>query len=178
MPLVAAVDYTAKRIYLSAESVGVSLDTLDVYREVRALRRTAEAHRAHRPMIIGGGGVRKTAATFTQQYVQLLYGCRIVPYDAPQVLTLVRETFTDDDLVGAACFDRSGLTSIVNIDVQVSPVEVREVATGGGSLTAAQVWAYVNRTLTGTVPANVKQVNDVAIAGTGQPGSDPWRPAA
>lgn len=51
-------------------------------------------------------------------------------------------------------------------------------STGGGSgLTAAQVWAYVSRTLTGTVPANVKQVNDVTIAGSGVPGSDPWRPA-
>lgn len=43
---------------------------------------------------------------------------------------------------------------------------------------AAAVWAYVSRTLTGVVPANVRQVNDVPIAGTGQPGTDPWRPAA
>lgn len=58
------------------------------------------------------------------------------------------------------------------------------VDTGGGGAAptegqiAAAVWAYVSRTLTGMPQVNVKQVNDVPLAGTGQPGTDPWRPAA
>lgn len=133
MPLVANIDYPTKRIYLSAESVGVPLDTLDVYREVRARRRVTEADRKFRIPIIGGGGILKTPGVFTQQYVQLLYGCRIVPYNTPHSLVVVRDTFTDDGASGVGCFDRSGVASEVDIDIQVSPVEVREVMTGGGS---------------------------------------------
>ena len=51
------------------------------------------------------------------------------------------------------------------------------VGGGGGGASAAEVWAYSSRTLTGNVPANIKQVNDVTITGTGVAGSDPWRPA-
>ena len=43
---------------------------------------------------------------------------------------------------------------------------------------AAAVWAYAGRTLTGMAECNVKQVNDVPLAGAGVPGADPWRPAA
>ena len=42
---------------------------------------------------------------------------------------------------------------------------------------AAAVWAYATRSLTVTAEVNVKQVNDVPLAGSGVPGSDPWRPA-
>lgn len=48
--------------------------------------------------------------------------------------------------------------------------------TGASGLTAAQVWAYVNRSLTDTVSANVEYVNGVQVVGTGAP-QDPWGPA-
>ncbi len=41
---------------------------------------------------------------------------------------------------------------------------------------AAAVWAAVSRTLTGVVEANVVQVNDVVVNGSGADG-DPWGPA-
>jgi len=135
MTTVASVDYDAKRIYLSATTVGVPLDTLDVYRDVRALRRTTEAHRKYKPMIVAGGNVQKTPTTFTQAYVQLLYGCYIVPYNVAQSLLVIRETFSDDGRSGVSCFARGTLTAEVDIDVQVSPVEIRTVATGGGLTT-------------------------------------------
>lgn len=138
MAVVASVNYTTKRIYLSAATVGVPLDTLDVYREIRARRVSNEDDRKFKPMIIGGGGIAKTPGVFTQQYVQLLYGCRIVPYDTDHSLVVVRDTFTDDGVSGAACFDRSGVTSNVDLDIQVSPVEVREVSTSG--TTATDPW--------------------------------------
>jgi hypothetical protein len=40
---------------------------------------------------------------------------------------------------------------------------------------ATEVWAAPTRTLTGITPANVKQVNDTTITGTGTAG-DPWGP--
>lgn len=59
-----------------------------------------------------------------------------------------------------------------------------QVAAGGGggsaptpAQNAAAVWAHSQRTLTGVVPANVMQVNNVPVAGTGVAGVDPWRPA-
>jgi hypothetical protein len=146
MSTVASVDYIAKRIYLSADTVGVPLDTTDVYRDVRALRRLTEAHRKFKPMIVGGGNIQKTATSFTQPYVVLLYGCSLVPYNTAQSLVVIRDTFADDGRAGVACFDRSTVTAEVDIDIQVAPVEVREVVTGGGggsSLTAAQVWNYI-----------------------------------
>jgi hypothetical protein len=117
-----------------------------VYRDVRALRRLTEAHRKFKPMIVGGGNIQKTATSFTQPYVVLLYGCSLVPYNTAQSLVVIRDTFADDGRAGVACFDRSTVPAEVDIDIQVAPVEVREVVTGGGggsSLTAAQVWNYI-----------------------------------
>lgn len=147
MPLVASVNYTTRRIYLSSETVNISLDTMDIYKEIRALRVTTESHRSFKPMIIAGGNILKAAGNYTQPYVQLLYGCRIVPYDANQVLTVIRDTFTDDGQSGAGCFDRSTIISNVDIDMAVSPVEVREVIVGGGiaptaEQNAAAVWSH------------------------------------
>jgi len=135
MPLVSSVHYVAKRIYLSAETVGIDLDTMDIYKEVRALRasetQTPYPHRNFKPMIIAGGNEEKiTGLTFTQPFVKLLFGCRIVPFDANQIIGLVRDTFTDDGFVGRDCFDRSGLSSTIEFDDKVEKVEVRVVSTG------------------------------------------------
>ena len=144
MALVASVDYVAKRIYLSAASAAaVDLDTMDVYREVRALRASTLAHRAFKPMIIGGGNIEKIAGySYTASYVQLLYGCRIVPYNASHYLRVIRDTFTDDGVAGRDCFDRTSLSPsvVVDIDVQVDAVEIRVVQTGGSAgLTVADI---------------------------------------
>jgi hypothetical protein len=133
MPTVASVDYVTKRIYLSASTVGTPLDLTQVYRDVRALRVSNEAHRSFRPMIVAGGNIPKTLTTYTQPYVQLLYGCAIVPFDTPHSLVVIRDVFSDDGRSGVGCFDRSGVTAEVDIDIQVSAVEVRTVATGGAS---------------------------------------------
>lgn len=147
MPVVASIDYTARLIYLSIETVDADLDTLDVYREVRARRRTTEGDRRWRPMIIAGGNIEKIPGqTYTAPYVQLLYGCRIVPYDSSHRIRLIRDTFTDDGFSGRDCFDRGPLSPgvEVDVDVQVDAVEVREVVTGGAAdpaVVAAAVWA-------------------------------------
>lgn len=150
---VASVDYVTRRIFLDASTVNTDWDTLDVYREVRALRRTNEAHRKYKPIIIAGGMIQKTATTYTAPYVQLLYGCRIVPYNASHKGRLIRDTFTDDNLSGRDCFDRTSLspTVEVDIDVQVDKVEVRTVATSGNVYTLTEIsdatWANLTAQL-------------------------------
>jgi len=151
MTTVASVDYVNRRIYLSAATVGVPLDMLDVYRDVRALRRATEAHQQFRPMIVAGGNIGKTATTFTAPYVQLLYGCRIVPFDVAHSLLVIRDTFSDDGQAGVGCFDRSTVSAEVDIDFSVDKVEVRTVNISGGGGTqpteqeiAAAVWAHAS----------------------------------
>lgn len=135
MSTVQSVDYAGRRVYLSLSTVGIPLDLLDVYRDVRALRVTNPDHRKFKPMMIAGGNVRKTATTFTQPYVQLLDGCLIVPYPADQRLLVVREVFSDDGRYGVECFDRSTVSATVDIDIdmQINPVEIRLVNIAGGS---------------------------------------------
>lgn len=158
MATVRLVDYEAKRIYLSVETLGVPLDLLDVYRDVRAMRFSTPAHRAFRPIIVAGGNVQKTPTTFTQPYVQVLGGAAIVPFPAAQQLRVVREVFGDDGRYGVECFDRSTVSGLVDIDIdmQISPVEVRIVNTAGAvaGLTPAQA-AQLSAVLrhTGLIPA-------------------------
>jgi hypothetical protein len=147
MAIVASVDYPNKRIYLSTQTADAALDTLDVYKEVRALRRTNEANRHYAPMIEAGGNVEKIVGQkYTQPYVRLLNGCRIVPCNVSHKIILIRDTFTDDGLAGRDCFDRSPLGAAiqVDIDVQIDAVEVRQVnVSGGNSFTLSEIAAAV-----------------------------------
>lgn len=173
MTTVASVDYPNKRIYLSAATVGVPLDTLDVYRDVRALRRVTEAHRAYRPMIVAGGNIQKTPTTYTAPYVQLLYGCYIVPYNAPHSLLVIRDTFSDDGRAGVACFDRSSVSAEVDIDFAVDKVEVRTVNTAGGSGPSASEIAAAILAAAQITPihADTMKTNGQAIIGDGTEGN-------
>lgn len=140
MPLVSSVDYPNKRIYLSVETMNADLDTIDVYKEVRALRRTTETHQKFKPMIIAGGNIPKIpGVSATPSYVQLLYGCRIIPYGTgDHKIKLVRDTFTDDGFAGRDCFDRSSLTNTVDIDVDFPEIEIRYLASGGSGLSTEE----------------------------------------
>lgn len=130
---------------------------------------------------VGGDVIDSGAGTRVPTYAYLLNGWRIRPQEADHTLTITDGVLLVDG--GGDPFVSTVGDWMVRVRYQ-QPVQAISFDTGasGGGATAEQiaaaVWAYVNRTLTGTVPANVKQVNDVPLAGTGQPGSDPWRPAA
>lgn len=180
MPVVASVDYVAKRIYLSASTADANLDTLDVYREVRALRRTTAAHRNFKPMIAAGGNIPKIpGVSYTPAYVQLLHGCRIVPYNASHKLRLVRDTFTDDGLAGRDCFDRTPLSASVDVDIDVDfpEVEVRTVATSGNEYTLAEIAAAVLTAASAApIAADIQKVRGQNLTGNGSEAT-PWGPA-
>jgi len=134
MTTVSSINYNTKRIYLHVDTVNTDLDTMNVYKEVRALRRTNEGHRKYDPLIIAGGNIAKIeGVSYTPTYVQLLNGCRIVPYDGvDHTIRLVRDTFTDDGYAGADCFDRSGVSYKVNIDVDFPETEILVIQGGSG----------------------------------------------
>lgn len=181
MPVVASVDYAARRIYLAAQTVDADLDTMDVYREVRALRRTTEAHRRYKPMIEAGGNIVKiTGVSRTPAYVRLLYGCRIVPYNGTShKIRLVRDTFTDNGLAGRDCFDRGPLPVSIDVDIDVDfpEIEIREVVVSGGTgPTAMEIAAAVLNAATATpIAANVVQIRGQTVSGSGSE-ADPWGP--
>jgi len=169
MPLVASVDYQTKRIYLDIDTVDTTIDTLDIYREVRALRRTTEAHRAFLPMIVAGGNIEKIAGSnYTASYVQLLHGCRIVPYNTSHALKVIRDTFTDDGFAGRDCFDRLPLseTTHVDIDFEISQVEIRVVTTGGSALTPEEHTALMTARTQATLGRKM-QTNKAVISSDG-----------
>jgi len=180
MSTVASVDYTARRIYLSATTVNADLDTLQVYKDVRALRRTTEAHRAFKPMIEAGGNIAKiTGVSATPAYVYLRYGCRLVPYNVSQKIRLIRDTFTDDGLAGRDCFDRTPLGASVEVDIDVDfpEIEIKQVVVSGSTgPTAAEIAAAVLATLqSNTTPTNLVQIKGQPINGAGSE-ADPWGP--
>jgi len=166
MAVVSSVNYVTRRIYLSVATVGASIDTLDIYREVRALRRVTLAHQQFRPIIIAGGNITKiTGVRSTPSYVQLLYGCRIVPYNTSHSLKVIRDTFTDDGSAGRDCFDRTPLSGTVSVDIDIDfpAVENRFISGGGSAPTAIQnaaaVWAAIDgvavKNTTSLIPALV-----------------------
>ena len=98
-------------------------------------------------MIVAGGNIEKISGySYTASYVQLLYGCRIVPYNASHHLRVVRDTFTDDGFAGRDCFDRTSLSANVevDIDVQVDAIEIREVIVGGTTPTVEALLAAIS----------------------------------
>ncbi|CAB4197587.1 hypothetical protein UFOVP1309_23 [uncultured Caudovirales phage] len=176
MSLVSSVDYANKRIYLSAESAvsGTTLDTLDVYREVLALRKITLAHRHYLPIISASGNEPKiTGLSYTAAAAKLLRGCRIIPYNGSHTITLVRDTYTDDGFANAGCFDLSSLSVGVEINIVVDydKVEIRQLGSTPSEIASVTV-AQLQST---TIPVDIAKVNGLTVTGSGTE-EYPWGP--
>ncbi|PUB82383.1 MAG: hypothetical protein DBP02_15125 [gamma proteobacterium symbiont of Ctena orbiculata] len=134
MPLIANIDGPTRRVYLGIDSVGVDVHPIDIYKEMRALRRTNSSLRQYYLFMSAHGYDQKGTGSFTERYVKLLNGTRIVPYDSTHVLRVTGTVITDSGAAGADCFDRSLLmpTSRIDIDYQPPQVEVVTVNSGSG----------------------------------------------
>jgi len=137
MPLIANIDGASRRIFLSADTVGIDLNPIDIYKEMRTLRRLDEDLRKWNLFMSASGNVPKGGGKFTERLVTLLNGTRIVPFDTDHELTVVGTVITDDGQEGIAAFDRSSLDINTTVDINYVPpqVEVIEVVvgTGGGT---------------------------------------------
>ena len=102
----------------------------------------------------------------------------MVPNDTSHVLTVLNEIVCKADSVSfASCFDRSGLSSGVEVDIQqgYKDVEIREVSTGDGLNAANQAKLDAINTATAKltfdgdnhVASNVQKINDAEILGDG-----------
>lgn len=134
MPLLLTSDYPNKRIYLSVDSVGVDVQPMDVYKELRAERRLDETKRTFDPMMDAFGN-DPAGPSNTPRFANLANGCRFVPYDGSHVLSIIGALInTAEGLAGVDLFDRAPLSVGVEVDIDYQPpqVEIIYVNTGSG----------------------------------------------
>ena len=135
MTIISSIDPAPPaRIYLHSDTVGAEVHPVDIYKEVRALRGSDESLRPYDMFCSMFGNVAKGGGKFTERYLRLNNGCRIVPYDTDHEITITGTLITDDGTEGVAAFDRSALSpsSIVDINYVPPQVEVVTINTGSG----------------------------------------------
>lgn len=134
MTLIASIDGDTRRVFLHADTVGASVHPIDIYKEMRSLRRSSEVLRNYDLFMKASGNEAKGGGKFTERFVTLLLGTRIVPFDTSHELTITGTLITDDGTEGIAAFDRSSLSPTTVVDINYVPpqVEVITVTTGSG----------------------------------------------
>lgn len=144
--MIASLDLATKSIILDATTVNSDIHPVEIYREVRELRRLNESYRIFDMPITGKGADPKGGGKYTERYFILNNGWRIVPYDISHVLTVTGVIITDDGFEGVYAFDRSSLSPSVYVDINYVPqqVEIIEVAGGGSADPAAIVEELMN----------------------------------
>lgn len=151
MTIIASIDGAARRIYLHADTVGGIVHPMDIYKEMRTLRRSDESLRKYNLFLRAYGNVPKGGGKSTERYVRCEQGTRIVPYDVTQALEISGTIITDDGQEGIACFDKAPLTITTLVDISYIPPQVEIVtlsfnlgdeATDLADLIANTVWNY------------------------------------
>ncbi len=133
MPVIDHIDGPNRDIYLHADTVGADVHPMDIYREMRALRAADENLQKHTVFMQGFGNISKGGGTFTERYVQLINGARIIPYNVTHQLTITGTIITDDGQSGVACFDRGPLSPTTVVDIAYVPPQVEVITITGGS---------------------------------------------
>jgi hypothetical protein len=111
---------------------------MDIYKEMRAFRRTDETLRKWNLFMRAEGNISKGGGKFTERYVTLLGGTRLVPFNSSHELTITGTIITDNGLEGVATFNRSGLTSTTVVDINYVPPQVEVIVVTIGSGVTAQ----------------------------------------
>lgn len=156
MTLIASIDGPNRDIYLHADTVGATVNPIDIYKEMRALRKADETLRKYDVFLRAFGNVAKGGGKFTERYVRQESGTRFIPFDTTHQLTINGTVITDDGQEGIACFDRTPLTITTVVDINYVPPQVEIITVNSGSGVSAQdvidikdaVWAATTRTLT------------------------------
>lgn len=140
MALIDHIDPVNRDIYLSADTVGINLNPIDVYKEMRTLRAADESLRKFAVFLEAKGRDPKGGGKYTERYVVEKSGTRIIPYGGTShTLTVVGTIITDDGQEGIACFDRSPLSPTIRVDINYVPPQVEVlVVTGDGLLVTEQ----------------------------------------
>jgi len=144
MALISSIDPVNRDIFLSIDTVGASINPIDIYKEMRALRKSDENLRPFDVFLSGFGNVAKGGGKFTERYVVQNSGTRIIPYDVSHELTVIGTIITDDGQEGVACFDRSPLSPTTIVDINYVPPQV-EVVRADAELSALVQSAFNNQ---------------------------------
>ena len=161
MPIIASIDgnVSPRLVYLHADTVGTTVNPIDIYKEMRTLRSVDESLRKFDLFMKASGNDTKGAGKFTERYVTLL-NTRIVPFNTNHVLTINGTLITDDGFEGIYAFDKSPLSSSTSVDIAYIPpqVEIIIISTGSAVTTqdkidiasqaASRVWGASTRLLT------------------------------
>ena len=161
MTIIERIDGTVspRLVYLHADTVGATVNPIDIYKEMRTLRSTDESLRKFDLFMKASGNDPKGAGKFTERYVTLL-NSRIVPYDTDHVLTINGTIITDDGFEGIFAFDKAPLSVSTSVDIAYIPPQVEIIIVSTGSAVTAQdkidiasqaaskVWANPTRTVT------------------------------
>jgi hypothetical protein len=133
MAVIDSIDGVNRRIYLSASTQGNDVHPIDIYKEMRALRKTDESLRKYKVFLKAFGNVDKGGGKATERYVRCEHGTKIVPYDDSHVITVTGTIITDDGQEGVDCFDKSGLSPTTSIDINYIPPQVEVITISSGS---------------------------------------------
>lgn len=133
MTLIDHIDPINRRIYLSDQTINKSIHPIDLYKEMRTLRRIDESLRPYDVFMKAYGNIPKGNGKFTERYVILQKGTKIVPYNTSHVLTITGVILTDDGYEGIHCFDRSLLSPLVTVDINYTPPQVEIIVVPGNS---------------------------------------------
>lgn len=135
--ILAGIDPVTREMFFSASTANTTVHPIDVYKEMRICRRLDEDLRPYDVFLSAFGNVPKGGGKFTERYVQQNAGTRFIPYDGSHELTINGTIITDDGQEGVACFDRSGLSVGVEVDINYVPPQV-EVIVASSPLTTLQ----------------------------------------
>ena len=131
MAVIDHIDGENRDVYLHADTVGVDVHPIDIYKEMRTLRRTDESLRNFDLFLQAKGHDKKKEGKYTERYVVCLDGTRIIPYDTSHTLTITGVIITDDGQEGISCFDRTPLTPSTLVDINYQPLQVEVIYVGG-----------------------------------------------
>jgi len=156
MTVISSIDGATRRVYLHVDTVGVDVHPIDIYKEMRSLRRTTESLRNYDLFMKASGNESKGGGKYTERYVTLLDGTRIVPFDTSHELTIIGTIITDIGTEGIAAFDRSPLALTTVVDINYVPPQVEVVIVATGSAVTSQdlldiseaVWGYATSAAT------------------------------
>lgn len=138
MAVINYIDGPNRDIYLHSDTVGASIHPMDIYKEMRTLRKNDEDLRKYDVFLSAYGNVAKGGGKYTERYVRENAGTRIVPYDTSHTLTITGTIITDDGQEGIDCFDRGPLTSTTIVDINYIPPQVEVIQVSSGSGVSAQ----------------------------------------
>lgn len=164
--LIDHIDGANRLIYLSIETVNTSIHPIDIYKEMRTLRRTIEELRQYDVFLKAYGNVDKGGGKSTERYVQTIQNTKIIPWDATQEITITGTIITDDGQEGIAVFDRTSLSPGVEVDINYVPPQVEIITISTGGATPQSLWEYSDRTLTSGAASgdvNVVSINSVPV---------------